>query len=80
MTCNRMGDIDNMDIEAIIRLPFFHSLEKEVPDTKLLRTTTMWKITFRCNKITVMGTWSLLDMESENEFIVRYKTIEFKTT
>lgn len=28
----KIKDLDSMDIEQLIKLPFFHSLEKELPD------------------------------------------------
>lgn len=68
-----MKDIDIMPIEKIIHLPFFYSLEKDGPNP----ATRMWKITFHCNKVLSIGLWGLLDMESDNEFIVRYKMIDF---
>lgn len=68
-----MKDLDSMEIEKIIRLPFFYSLEKDGPNP----STRMWKITFRCNKVLSIGLWGLLDIESESEYIVRYKIIDF---
>jgi hypothetical protein len=68
----KMKDLDSMEIEKIIRLPFFYSLEKDGPNP----VTRMWKITFRCNKVLSIGLWGLLDAESETEFIVRYKVID----
>lgn len=73
----KMKDIDNMTIESIIRLPFFHSLEKSFPEAKPLHTDTYWKITFKCNKLTPSGQWQLLDQFFDNEFVVRYKLIDF---
>lgn len=74
----KMKDLDSMPIETIIHLPFFHSLEKELPSSKSLNTDKHWKITFRCNKILSIGIWGLLDAESESEYMVRYKLIDFK--
>ena len=68
-----LKDLDSLSIEQIIRLPFFHSLEKDGPNP----VTRMLKITFRCNKVLSIGLWGLLDIESETEFIVRYKIIDF---
>ena len=73
----RMKDIDSMDIEKIIHLSFFHSLEKSFPDAKLLETVPMWKIVFKCNKMAANGVWQLLDQFFECEFVVRYKLIDF---
>jgi len=67
----KMKDLDLLSIEQVIRLPFFYSLEKDGNRTK------MWKITFRCNKALSDGRWQLLDEISNNEYIVRYKIIDF---
>lgn len=45
-----MKDLDALSIEEIIKLPFFRSLEKELPTSKSLNTDRHWKITFHCNK------------------------------
>lgn len=74
----KMKDLDGLSIEDIIRLPFFHSLEKYNPDAGKGELTTQWKITFRCNKVIYDGKWGLLDHESEAEFVIRYKIIDFK--
>ncbi len=74
----QMKDLDKLSIEQIIRLPFFHSLEKNIPDPKNGEVNIMWKITFRCNKVLYIGRWGLLDEESDNEYMVRYKLIDFK--
>lgn len=74
----KIKDLDSMDIEKIIRLPFFHSLEKNIPNAKKGEVNTMWKITFRCNRLLAEGLWGLLDYESESEYIIRYKLIDFK--
>jgi hypothetical protein len=74
----KMKDLDDVAIEDIIRLPFFHSLEKEFPKKDSLSTDKHWKITFRCNKVLPNGLYGLLDAESESEYIVRYKLIDFK--
>lgn len=74
----RMRDLDAAAIEAIIRLPFFYRLEKERPKPETFESGTMREITFRCNKILPNGMYGLLDEEFENEFVVRYKIIEFK--
>lgn len=73
-----MKDLDSMPIEEIIWLPFFYSLEKHRPDAKKGETSEMWKITFRCNKVLSLALWGLLDAESETEYMVRYKLIDFK--
>lgn len=74
----RMSDLDKADIETIIRLPFFHRLEKELPNPKTFESGTMWKITFRCNKVLPNGMFGLLDESFENEFVIRFKIMEFK--
>lgn len=73
----KMKDLDSMSVEELIRLPFFHSLERDLPDAGMGKTSTMWKITFMCNKTTPKG-WQLLDELSDKEYIVRYKLIDFK--
>lgn len=70
----RMKDLDSMPIEKIIHLPFFYSLEKDIMGVD----SKCWKITFRCTKILRIGLYGLLDAESESEYIVRYKLIDFK--
>jgi hypothetical protein len=72
----KIKDLDSLTVEQIIRLSFFHSLEKSLSDTKAGQVNTVWKITFRCNKSTASG-WQLLDEFSENEYIVRYRLIDF---
>lgn len=74
----KMKDLDSMSVENIIRQPFFHSLEKELPKSGSLSTDKYWKITFHCNRRLPTGEYQLLDFISENEFIVRYKLIDFK--
>lgn len=74
----KMKDLDSMNIEDIIRLPFFVALEKELPNRDSISTDKYWKITFRCNKVLSIGLWGLLDAESESEYMVRYKLIDFK--
>lgn len=74
----KMKDLDSMDVEKIIRLPFFHSLEKSIPNAQKGEVNTLWKITFRCNRILAEGLWGLLDHESETEYVIRYKLIDFK--
>jgi hypothetical protein len=74
----KMKNLDEMRIEDIIRLPFFHSLEKEFPKKDSLSTDKHWKITFRCNKVLPNGLYCLLDFESQTEYVVRYKLIDFK--
>lgn len=73
----KIKDLDKLTIEQIIRLPFFHTLEKDFPTKDSISTETYWKITLRCNKTTASG-WALLDEFSDNEYIVRYKIIDFK--
>lgn len=73
----KFKDLDSLDIEQIIKLPFFYTLEKSMPNVKDGEVNTMWKITFRCNKILADGVWGLLDHESDSEFVVRYKLINF---
>lgn len=68
----KMKDLDSMNIEKIIRLPFFHSLEKDTMGV----SSPCWKVTFRCNKTMAAGGWALLDEFSDNEYIVRYKIID----
>lgn len=74
----KMKDLDSMDIEQIIRLPFFYSLKKSDDPVGMANSTKMWEITFRCNKIFPNGKHGLLDAESESEYMVRYKLIDFK--
>lgn len=75
----KMKDLDSMPVEEIIRQPFFHSMEKDLPcGFGSLSTDKYWKITLRCNKKLPSGEYQLLDLISENEFIIRYKLIDFK--
>jgi len=74
-----MKDIDNMTIEQIIRLPFFHALEKEMPTGKGLSISKWWKITLRCNKVTSTGHWCLLNEVFDSEYVVRYKLVDFSS-
>lgn len=74
----KLKDLDSMGIEQLIRLPFFHSLEKSVPNAQRGEVNTMWKITFRCNRVLADGLWGLMDAESESEYMIRYKLIDFK--
>ncbi len=68
----KMKDLDSMEIEKIIRLPFFHSLERDTMGTY----SKCWKIKFRGNKTTAAGGWLLLDEYSDTELIIRYKLID----
>lgn len=74
----KMKDLDSLSIEEIIKLPFFRSLEKELPTSKSLNTDRRWKITFHCNKRLPTGEFQLLDLISDTEYIIRYRLIDFK--
>lgn len=74
----KMKDLDSMTIEQIIHLPFFRSLEKELPAKGEVNTDKHWKITFHCNRKLSTGEYQLLDLISDKEYIVRYKLIDFK--
>jgi hypothetical protein len=73
----RMKDVEMMPIESIIRLPFFFSLERQLPDIKGVNLDSWWKIVFHCNKVTNEGNWCLLDIISDSEYVVRYKLMDF---
>lgn len=74
----KMKDLDSMTIEQIIQLPFFRSLEKELPALGEVNTDKHWKITFHCNRKLSAGEYQLLDLISDKEYIVRYKLVDFK--
>lgn len=74
----KMKDLDSMTIEQIIQLPFFRSLEKELPTPGEVNTDKHWKITFHCNRRLPSGEYQLLDLISDKEYIVRYKLVDFK--
>jgi hypothetical protein len=75
-----MRQLDLLGIEDIIRLPYFHSLEKEICNPKEgYGDNKYWKITFRCHRIVANGQWQLLDTLSDKEYITKYKLVEFKS-
>lgn len=74
----KMKDFDSMEIEKIIRLPFFYSLKKSSDPEGVVGTSSFWEITFICNKKIAEGLYMLLDHESETELVKRYKLIDFK--
>ena len=74
----KMKDLDDMDIERIIRLPYFYRLERELRTSEDSLSSSFWKVTFKCNRIVVGGGWQLLDMISNDEFITRYRIIDPK--
>lgn len=73
----RMNDLNKMTIEQIIRLPFFYSLHKDMPNHKEYTFQAYWKITLKCNRVTATGQWELLGEVQDSEYIIRYKIIEF---
>lgn len=73
---NKLKDVGDYSIEQIIKLPYFHSLERIMPNAKEGEITPMWRISFRCNKTTPDGRWQLLDEVSDNEYLIRYKLID----
>jgi hypothetical protein len=72
----KMKDLDSMDIEKIIRLPFFYSLKTSNSNDGIAVSSKFWEIKFKCNRVTANGRWSLLDAESESEYITRYRIID----
>lgn len=72
----RMKDLDLMDISQLIRLPFFYSLKISDNDDGIAKSSKYWKITFKCNRVTGDGDWSLLDALSKSEYITRYRIID----
>lgn len=71
----KMKDLDLMSIEQLIRLPFFHALQRHMPGTDK-NVTEYWKITFKCNRMTANGEWQLLDHIYETEYIQLLKLKE----
>jgi hypothetical protein len=72
----KMKDLDSMDIEKLIRLPFFYSLKISNNNDGIAVSSKFWEIKFKCNRVTENGGWSLLDAESDSEYITRYRIIE----
>lgn len=71
-----MKDLDLMDIDQLIRLPFFYSLKVSSKNDGIAVSSRFWEIKFKCNRVTSDGGWSLLDAVSESEYITRYRIID----
>lgn len=72
----RMKDLDLMSVEQLIRLPFFYSLKVSTKNDGIAISSKYWLITFKCNRVTENGGWSLLDAVSDSEYITRYRIID----
>ncbi len=75
MQVTKMKHLDRMHIEELIKLPYFYSLKRSMPDAKKWQSTAYWEIIFKCNKITPDGRWQLLDEIFDTEFVTKYKII-----